>query len=218
MPKPPPRPSLRSIEERNKLVMENLDLPRRVIISRITIVSRLFRNLGFEDAIQVGLQALIRAAELYDENKQKMKKGFGIYAARAIRRAIITEMKKVKFRPDRSLSRQFTCMSGAKVYTEWADDEEILEAKQDYRRATYSPPPSEEQINRLYKALQVLPPSAIDVVTRLAESMGSRKGTANLRSIGKELGICHETLRKRHRRWLSQIRRAYLALEELEDE
>jgi RNA polymerase sigma factor (sigma-70 family) len=76
-----PRPSLRSVEERNRLVQANLPLVPWT-------VHRFFPTRDedtFQDRVQAGRLGLIRAAELFDEGRGCT---FSTYAVRWVRQAI----------------------------------------------------------------------------------------------------------------------------------
>lgn len=86
--KPPrPKPPLRSIEERNALVVKNIGLVYRMVRrSRgLPVVA-----VDFEEAIGRGTEALIRAAELWDEERA----AFSTYATRAIWSALCNSTKQ----------------------------------------------------------------------------------------------------------------------------
>lgn len=73
------RPSLRNVAERNALVTANLGLVGMVV--RNTNAGQIARLGGADDAFQVGIFGLIRAAELWDPRRAK----FSTYATSAIK-------------------------------------------------------------------------------------------------------------------------------------
>jgi RNA polymerase sigma factor (sigma-70 family) len=70
-------PSLRNVEDRNILALEN----RRLVGYIVKSMGHLFREEERDDALQVGFIALMRAAELFDEKKHVK---FSTYACRTI--------------------------------------------------------------------------------------------------------------------------------------
>lgn len=83
MPKVAPKPK-RSIAERDALVLQWSGLPS-FVANKLMRTNAFVQNLGFDDAVAHGNIALIRAAELYDENIAK----FNTYAITSIRRYIV---------------------------------------------------------------------------------------------------------------------------------
>jgi RNA polymerase sigma factor (sigma-70 family) len=71
-------PSLRSIEERNKLILANQALPYYIVkkLSGLDMI----KAYGEEDAAQVGFLGLIRAAEVWDENREAKFVTYAYYA------------------------------------------------------------------------------------------------------------------------------------------
>ncbi len=80
---------LRSIEERDRLVLANLPLVNHIlglVVKRCSWVAR----HGLEDARQIGYAALVRAADLWDESRGVR---FNTYACNAIYRRIMQETR-----------------------------------------------------------------------------------------------------------------------------
>jgi RNA polymerase sigma factor (sigma-70 family) len=89
----PQHPSRRSIDERNVLVLQHHRLPAwvyRKLRRRCGSVAR----MGYDDAIQAGFLALIRAAELWKPELGK----FTTYAVPSIRRKLLQEALKPRLR------------------------------------------------------------------------------------------------------------------------
>lgn len=81
---------LRSVEERNALVLQWSGLP--LFVYRRLAHLKVVRRLDYEDAVSAGTLGLIRAAELWDESRGIQ---FDTYAFWAVRRSILTEANKV---------------------------------------------------------------------------------------------------------------------------
>lgn len=80
------KPALRSLEERNQLVLDNYRLPHYVIKRLLHSRPYNLRHLGLEDAAQIGYVALLRAADLWNPERGIT---FSTYACRAIFSAIV---------------------------------------------------------------------------------------------------------------------------------
>ena len=82
------KPSLRTVEERNALVMANTGIVGHVI-KRLSEADRKLLG-GWDDCFQLGVIALMRAAELYNPDristarKPGLKASFGTYAHTAV--------------------------------------------------------------------------------------------------------------------------------------
>lgn len=83
MQRPPPKPAVRNLDARNLLVMKYERLP--YYVAGRMWKSKLIRNLGYDDAVQIGYIKLIRAAELWEEGRGVE---FMTYAYRSIQLGI----------------------------------------------------------------------------------------------------------------------------------
>ena len=81
---PLPRPPVRDREARNVLVLQYSKLPGYVV-NRLWKCYTAVRKLGYDDAVQIGYVTLLRAAELWEEDRNV---SFMTYAYSAIRRGI----------------------------------------------------------------------------------------------------------------------------------
>jgi RNA polymerase sigma factor (sigma-70 family) len=94
-------PSLRSIEERNKLILENKALPYHIVkkLSGLEMI----KAYGEEDAAQVGFLGLIRAAEVWDENREAK---FLTYAYYAVWNRVVNDIGRWFNRQKRAAKRR----------------------------------------------------------------------------------------------------------------
>jgi RNA polymerase sigma factor (sigma-70 family) len=89
----PLRPSLRTVAERDVLVVANLPLVKWCV-SRLP-AHRIARQEDCEDLAQIGAVALIRAAELWDETR---KVQFVTYATWAVRNGLLKRLASLRKR------------------------------------------------------------------------------------------------------------------------
>jgi RNA polymerase sigma factor (sigma-70 family) len=87
--------ALRDILERNALVLEWLDLVPWAIYEKRPRLSRIARLLGYQDAMQEGRLALLRAAELWDSGKGT----FSTYAVKCIRCRLLGKAERLREQP-----------------------------------------------------------------------------------------------------------------------
>ena len=67
-----PKPAIRTTEERDELVLNNLDIPRKTV--RVMWGTSLaVRRLGWDDAVQTMTLVMLRAAETWDECKGEFR-------------------------------------------------------------------------------------------------------------------------------------------------
>jgi RNA polymerase sigma factor (sigma-70 family) len=90
-----PHQALRDILERNALVLEWLDLVPWAIYEKRPRLSCVARLLGYQDAMQEGRVALLRAAELWDPSKGK----FTSYAVQCIRCRLRGKAQRLREQP-----------------------------------------------------------------------------------------------------------------------
>lgn len=85
------KPSLRTIEERNKLVENNLDLCR-IICCMLMRRHYSVRRMGYDESMSYGNLGLLRAAELWDETKGANFRTFAAFwVTRLIKNAVARE-------------------------------------------------------------------------------------------------------------------------------
>lgn len=87
MPRAPRRPAVRSRQERNELVVKNRKLSYHIAYKMHEQLEAV-RILGLDEAVSIGFEKLLRAAELFDAKRGLQ---FSTYACTAIKSGIFRE-------------------------------------------------------------------------------------------------------------------------------
>ncbi len=168
----PPRPSVRSLANRDALIEQYMRLPHYVV-NRLWKYNPVVRRFGYDNAVQTGMVRLIRAAELWEDDRHVQ---FMSYAYRAISSGICEEADK--------LCRSNNCLSHT-VSLPVADTAG--------KEASFLPPVSDKSVLESREALELweLLPERMKTIVWLTIVEGE-----GYREVGARYGISKERVRQ----------------------
>lgn len=205
-------PSRRSVEERNALVVANRGLVS--VVLRKLHPDQLARLGGWDDAFQIGLLGLIRAAELYDETRGIE---FTTYAVHGIARHVYNDAATAglirtprgsrhdpRYKDAARLTDYVAGGLGTRFDSPSDGGDSLFDLPDDAQGPADEAAQEDEARAARYEARRLLP--SLDATTRHCVVQCVMLGRT-LAEVGSELGVNREAVRQRVAAGLFRLRR-----------